>query len=197
MKLTGYTIFLYASMSACCLSSFSAIVADYAYQKTDWYKKEGQFIEQSEKNRAQRDKLLGSRHIGLYVTNETPYPAQVRVVKHKNRKYAGTHEKELPAGTTAELLGNALDNQYVYTITASATQTTQNSRGSSLAPMVGAVTMIGTASNRQGMPGVTMKRYIMTKKDWISSLPTTPKLELVLALTEEPGAEPHLSLRQK
>jgi len=174
----------------------------YAYQDTDWYKTQGKFAEQSAQNAAQRQKRLATHDIGLYVTNTTPYQAKIEVTKSHHKKYAGRQEKNIPAGETAELLGNALDNQYSYQITAAVKQPVSAQASSSDSPIArsmhpAAIVGSGGIGTFKQPPTATLTRFITTQQPWTSNYPTTNKLELVLELIEKPAGKPTLMLRQK
>lgn len=177
----------------------------YAYMDTDWYKTQGVFAEQAEKQSAERKRLLDGKTIGLYVSNTTAYPANVVLKKFsRGSTYPSlTKEKAIPEGTTVEILGDALDKNYLYTLTGSVAKKTPLKPGSSFAgpggirmqmPTFGA---IGVSRDSTPAPTATTTHYISTKKGWSIDSPASPKRELVLELSEQQAAQPILTIRNK
>lgn len=177
----------------------------YAYMDTDWYKTQGVFAEQAEKQSAERKRLLDAQTIGLYVSNTTAYPADVVLKKFSPDSIYPSliKEKAIPEGTTVEILGDALDKNYLYTLTGSVTKKTPLKPGSSVAGpggiMINIPTFgpIGSRGDAKPAPMTTTTHYISTKKDWSISHPTNKKLELVLELSEQQDAQPILTIRNK
>lgn len=170
----------------------------YAYMDTDWYKTQGIFADQE----SERKRLLDTHSIGVYVTNPTPYPANVVLKKFSpGSTYPSlTKEKSIPEGATVEILGDALDQNYRYTVSGSlfkpSNKKTNQPLGMGFSTLQGPA-RIGVAGSAKPATVVTFSQRISTNKDWSLQSPTMKKKELVLELVEKQGAQPELRLRDK
>ena len=157
---------------------------------------------EQEKQNQERKRLLDAKAIGLYVRNTTEYPCQVTLKIYARQQtpktfFSGfpdrTLEKNIPAGATVELLDDALDKNYVYTLTAFVGEKPIRMLGGKVMHIGGPMAF---DKNSKSVPAAKTPN-LSINKDWSIQHPTNKKVELVLELVQKQGAPTELRLRDQ